>query len=266
MKVRAVEAVVVVVGSLLLHLVAHLVKAFFQFLGVRSAERPGQLGPLPAPLCRKEFQDGLLQVARTQDLALLLHLRGDRAILDARPLRVVLLLLPFVFVQLHLPLALLMRLRVVADDAHGARLRIVAVGARLDHRSVLVGHLLRVAALAGTIFFVRDLRGASVSQNRERNHPSPSFLETMRVDGVKGRRERTFKNCPPIDSTCSWTTGRTSYPSTTAPMFFAVWMAASPATPAPTISTSRFDCTSEAEITTTRPNACDFGTRSWDQI
>mmetsp|Transcript_13626 Transcript_13626/g.36240 ORF Transcript_13626/g.36240 Transcript_13626/m.36240 type:complete len:210 (-) Transcript_13626:258-887(-) len=38
-------------------------------------------------------------------------------------------------------------------------------------------------------------------------------------------------------STCSWTTGRTSYPRTTAPMFFAVWMAARPATPAPKTKT-----------------------------
>ena len=51
------------------------------------------------------------------------------------------------------------------------------------------------------------------------------------------RRERALRNWPPIDSTCSWTTGRTSYPRTTAPMFFAVWMAARPATPAPSTKT-----------------------------
>ena len=32
---------------------------------------------------------------------------------------------------------------------------------------------------------------SETAQNLSKNHPPPSFLETMRVDGVKGRRDRT---------------------------------------------------------------------------
>mmetsp|Transcript_18195 Transcript_18195/g.41912 ORF Transcript_18195/g.41912 Transcript_18195/m.41912 type:complete len:205 (+) Transcript_18195:2239-2853(+) len=47
----------------------------------------------------------------------------------------------------------------------------------------------------------------------------------------------TSRNCPPIASTCSFVTGRTSKALTMAPMFLAVWMAASPATPVPSTKT-----------------------------
>mmetsp|Transcript_9199 Transcript_9199/g.13636 ORF Transcript_9199/g.13636 Transcript_9199/m.13636 type:complete len:214 (-) Transcript_9199:697-1338(-) len=47
----------------------------------------------------------------------------------------------------------------------------------------------------------------------------------------------TSRNVAPMDSTCSFVTGRTSKARTIAPIFFAVWMAASPATPAPSTST-----------------------------
>ena len=47
----------------------------------------------------------------------------------------------------------------------------------------------------------------------------------------------TVTNSPPIDSTCSATSGRTSKARTIAPIAPAAPMAASPATPAPTTKT-----------------------------
>jgi hypothetical protein len=47
----------------------------------------------------------------------------------------------------------------------------------------------------------------------------------------------TSKNSAPMDSTCSLAAARTSKARTMAPMFLAVWIAARPATPAPTTST-----------------------------
>jgi len=72
----------------------------------------------------------------------------------------------------------------------------------------------------------------------------------------------TLRKLPPSDSTCSRTTGRTSYAETSAPRFLAVCTAARPATPQPSTSTLAGGTLPAAVIwpAKKRPKACEAST------